>query len=218
MATKDKRLKAHLDSIKTMSKVFTKTSEQFNEIVKEGALLAHDGYDINQVVNAVLELAGVMKGLNRRSLVTWYTRAIPYTFDQKEKRFTRKDQNKAKKAEDMLVFIANTNWFDDLQGTDDLKPYVINPDTLVNMFKSRIEKSNDTNPEFHGLKAVEVLNNLKSAVNSMLDIEIKGFEAQAHKDLVKSQSELSLVEDQEKALLAELESDAQVQQAVATAS
>lgn len=65
----------------------------YDELVEESVELVWTHGDISPV-NAMIEATSVLKGFNRRALVTYYRDVIPFTFDAKLGLFTKKDANK----------------------------------------------------------------------------------------------------------------------------
>jgi len=218
MADKDNTIKNFTKRINAMSSVFKSSTDEFNEIVKEAVALSWKGYDINSTVNSVLDLALVMKGLNRRALATYFVKCVPYGFSKKENRFEKKDAKKAEKlADNWEDFVNSHDWFEEAKSTDDAKPYELNVATLVQMIERRVNKADDSGT-LEGQKAVETMQSLKSKLDSTINEYIKTFTAQAHSDLVMEQNaesvedhstieEAALLDEEEQRLLDVLEAE-----------
>ena len=224
---KDNTLKKFATRIKKQGAAFVKDTTDFNDIVKDAVRYAWQGYDINQTVNATLDLALVMKGLNRRALATYFVKCVPYGFNKKENRFDKKDAKKAAKLETTWEDYVNTHdWFEEAKSTNDAKPYELNVATLVSMIDSRVNKADDSGT-LHGQGAVGTMQDLKSKLDSTINEFIKTFEAQAHSDLIIAQNADSVedspeeksekfneaLDEAEEKLLAELEADPELQAA-----
>lgn len=123
----------------------------YDELVEESVSLVWAYGDISPV-NAIIEATSVLKGFNRRAVVSYYRDVIPFTFDSKLGVFTKKDDNKVKNmggtlgggTEDsmgaqVLAHIIAHDWHDQNKEKA-AKPYVFNDTRIINGIAAMIRK------------------------------------------------------------------------------
>lgn len=123
----------------------------YDELVEESVSLVWAHGDISPV-NAMIEATAVLKGFNRRAVVSYYRDVIPFTFDAKLGVFTKKDDNKVKNmggtlgggteesmGAQVLAHLMAHDWHD--QNTEKAaKPYVFNDTRIINGIAAMIRK------------------------------------------------------------------------------
>ena len=123
----------------------------YDELVEESVELVWAHGDISPV-NAMIDATAVLKGFNRRAVVSYYRDVIPFTFDSKLGIFTKKDDNKVKSmggtlgsgAEDamgpqVLAHIMANDWHDQ-NNEKAAKPYVFNDKRIISGIAAMIRK------------------------------------------------------------------------------
>ena len=68
-------------------------ADHLDELVESSVYITWKHGDISPV-NAVIDATAVIKGLNRRALVTFYRDVVPFTYSTEKEQFTKSDANK----------------------------------------------------------------------------------------------------------------------------
>lgn len=142
----------------------------YDELVEESVTLVWAYGDISPV-NAIIEATSVLKGFNRRAVVSYYRDVIPFTFDSKLGMFTKKDDNKVKNmggtlgggteesmGAQVLAHLMSHDWHDQNKEKA-AKPYVFNDTRIINGIAAMIRKGIASGKITH-----EQLENLRGGV------------------------------------------------------
>lgn len=159
-----------LNTVGQFKEKATVFQELYDELVEESVALVWAHGDISPV-NAMIEATEVLKGFNRRAVVSFYRDVIPFTFDAKLGIFTKKDDNKVKAmggnlgagTEDavgpvILAHMMANDWHDQNKEKA-AKPYVFNDKRIINGVVAMIRKGIASGKITH-----EQLENLRGGV------------------------------------------------------
>lgn len=131
-------------------------ADKLDDLVVESIQCTWKHGDITPV-NTMIQACGVIKGLNRRALVTYYRDVVPFFYDVKQEQFGKADKNKVLKmqgtlgsgADDacgpfVLEYITSNVWHS-LNKEHAAKPYAFNLDRIVSGINAQLGKalSND---------------------------------------------------------------------------
>lgn len=124
---------------------------RLDELVETSVYLTWKHGDISPV-NAVIDATSVIKGLNRRALVTFYRDVIPFTYSTEKEQFTKADSNKVQAmggqlgnghddacGKQVMLKIESTTWHS-FNKERVAKPYVFNVQRIIGGLTAQLRK------------------------------------------------------------------------------
>lgn len=159
-------------------------AQHLDELVETSVYITWKHGDISPV-NAVIAACAVMKGLNRRALVTFYRDVVPFIYSTEHEQFTKADANKVTAMGGILgngqddacgpkimEILASTLWHS-FNKEKVAKPYVFNVQRIISALNDQLRKG--LNSRSLDRAALTKLNNTVGALvkefNDKLDLQ-----------------------------------------------